>query len=112
MLFADADLLAVRLIVASRGMTAFSITSAVSAVAFEPALRLAVISGSSVRHGIGGRSLLGLYPAGRCRGRGGDPCPLVSMCHVAHCLPTGASLPECASHWPQRGCASLVGWGT
>uniref|UniRef100_A0A0D3HAL5 Uncharacterized protein n=1 Tax=Oryza barthii TaxID=65489 RepID=A0A0D3HAL5_9ORYZ len=42
LLLADADLLvAVRLIVASRGMTVFSITSAASAKAFQPALRLA-----------------------------------------------------------------------
>uniref|UniRef100_A0A0E0M534 Uncharacterized protein n=1 Tax=Oryza punctata TaxID=4537 RepID=A0A0E0M534_ORYPU len=42
LLLADADLLvAARLIVASRGMTAFSIASAASAQAFQPALRLA-----------------------------------------------------------------------
>ncbi|KAB8111908.1 hypothetical protein EE612_049758, partial [Oryza sativa] len=42
LLLADADLLvAARLVVASRGMTAFSITSAASAKAFQPALRLA-----------------------------------------------------------------------
>uniref|UniRef100_A0A0E0M522 BTB domain-containing protein n=1 Tax=Oryza punctata TaxID=4537 RepID=A0A0E0M522_ORYPU len=42
LLLADADLLvAVRLIVASRGMTAFCINSAASAEAFQPALRLA-----------------------------------------------------------------------
>lgn len=42
LLLADADLLvAARLVVASRGMMAFSITSAASAKAFQPALRLA-----------------------------------------------------------------------